>query len=99
MDWRGVVRGGLLAGLGLTVVGLAGCTAPRSVQINQVDYASQYSQNGPQGDLTVYWSGSPNFPLRVTITPPAGCSQGPLTCEPGTSTPLGSAGPLVWPKA
>lgn len=89
--WRRLVLGGVLA-----VVGLAACTTPGSVQVDQIDYASQYYQNGPKADLTIYWSGSPRFPLTVNLTPAPGCSQGSLTCEPGSYTSPSRADPLVW---
>lgn len=92
--WRWLLSGGALA-----VLGLAACTTPSSVLVDQIDYASQYYQNGPKADLTVYWSGSPRFPLTVNLAPAPGCSQGSLSCEPGSYTSPSRADPLVWKQS
>ncbi|HEX6489084.1 MAG TPA: FGLLP motif-containing membrane protein [Candidatus Dormibacteraeota bacterium] len=92
--WRWLILGAPLA-----LVGLTACSAPASVRIDRIDYASQDYENGPKSDFTVYWSGNPKLPLSLEYTPAPGCSQGSQTCAAGTYLFPRQANPLVWSGA
>ena len=94
-----MVRRFATLGLALAALGLAACSAPQSVRLDRLDFASRYYQNGPGGDLTVYWSGNPKLPLTLHQQPDPGFSRGSLTCGANSYAVAGDANPMVWRKA
>ncbi|MFZ1700340.1 MAG: hypothetical protein WBO10_08225 [Pyrinomonadaceae bacterium] len=70
-SWTEPPRGGY--GIWANVAITGGAKAP--LQITRLRYPQNIRWNGPRGNMTVYWKGDPQFPLRVIFAPrtcPAG---------------------------
>ena len=68
-----------------------------SFKITKVEYPSRVVSNGTKGDLTVYWSGDPVFPVKIAYRPKS-CSSG-VVCSTPSIRIDNRRNPLVFPKA
>lgn len=68
-----------------------------SIKITKIEYPSEVLSNGAKGDLTIYWSGLPVFPVKI-IYRPKSCSSGGV-CTAPSMTFDNSQNPLVFPEA
>ncbi len=84
----------LLLGLAPVALGVSAC-GETPFQVNELTYASEYYQNGPPADLTIWYSGTPRFPVTLYAVPVPGCSRGAQTCSPGASTIQRGGDPMV----
>jgi len=85
---------------GLCTVGGYPCSAIStggSFEITNVEWPATVIINGPRGDLTVYWSGDPVFPVRVVARPKT--CEGSCYCTTPTMTFETKQNPLVFPEA
>ncbi|MBM4146131.1 MAG: hypothetical protein FJ240_07630 [Nitrospira sp.] len=69
----------------------------KSFKITRIDYPSQVASNGPKGDLRIYWSGNPSFPVKVVYRPKS-CPSG-IVCTTPSTTIDSKQNPLVFPQA
>lgn len=65
-------------------------------QISDVEYPDTVVSDGPRGDLTVYWSGDPTFPITAVFGPSeGGCPPG-LNCLMPEQTFQEQENPIVF---
>ncbi|UCG15422.1 MAG: choice-of-anchor C family protein [Phycisphaerales bacterium] len=69
-----------------------------SFEITSVSWPSSVESGGDRGDLTVYWSGDPVFPVEIVYRLAGVCPSG-FTCETPTMTFSDETSPLVFPDA
>ena len=69
-----------------------------SFEITSVSWPTSVESGGDRGDLTVYWSGDPVFPVEIVYRLAGVCPSG-FTCETPTMTFSDETSPLVFPDA
>lgn len=70
----------LVAVVVLSVLCACGSSGDGAFGIEDVEYPETVVSDGPRGNLTIYWSGSPTFPLTAVFRPTeGGCPTG-LSC-------------------
>jgi hypothetical protein len=70
---------------------------PGTIEIANIEYPKEVQSNGAKEDLAVYWSGDPQFPVKLVYRPRS-CQPG-LTCNTVTMTCDVRQNPLVFPES
>lgn len=71
---------GALVVSAVLMLSACGSSGDGAFAISDVEYPDPVVSDGPRGNLTIYWSGNPTFPLTAAFrTTEGGCPTG-LTC-------------------
>jgi len=61
-------------------VSACGSSGDGAFAISDVDYPDTVVSDGPRGNLTIYWSGDPAFPITAAFRPTEGGCPAGVTC-------------------
>lgn len=74
---------GVVIAFALSVLSACGSSGDGAFAIRDVEYPDTVVSDGPRGNLTIYWSGNPTFPLTAVFRPTeGGCPTGTACLMP-----------------